>query len=136
MPKIKVKHVHKLKKHNYKTGVSIFFCILPDCHYKVETALVLGKECLCNICSQPFIMNEITIKLTRPHCINCGKTKVVDENGNARYVDKAKLQQQKVLSLVAEKDVTSLRSRLTSLINPSRSQVIDYSDEIVVDEDI
>ena len=104
-----VKHIHKLKKHKYpKTGMSVFFCTL-DCNYKVEAPFALGKECLCNICNEPFIMNEYTLKLIRPHCNNCGRKEVKDVNGKKHYVSKVNTQ---VLSTIAADEVSSLKDRL------------------------
>ena len=108
-----ISHKHKLKKHKYQNGTAIFFCILSDCHYKVEAALSIGKEVLCNQCNEPFIMNEYTIKLKRPHCVNCGKIAIKTSNGETIYVNK---RGSKILSEVAANDVNSLRDRLDNLV--------------------
>ena len=63
-------HVHKLRRHKYSTGNSIYFCTLPDCNFKMDVALSLGKRSLCNLCGNEFIMNEYSIKLAKPHCEN------------------------------------------------------------------
>lgn len=76
MPKAKEKdHVHKLKRHNYKTGSKIYFCTLPDCSYKIAPALALGKRCECWRCGNSFILNEYSIRLAKPHCDACHKPK-------------------------------------------------------------
>src|SRR3970282_99899 len=106
-----ISHRHKLKKHRYPNGTAIFFCILPDCHFKVEAALALGKEVLCNQCNEPFLMNEYTIKLTKPHCLNCGKIAVKTSSGRNIYVNK---RAPKILTEIAANDVNNLRSRLDS----------------------
>ena len=80
-------HVHKFRRKKYKSGNTIFFCVL-DCPFKVEAELALGKVSLCNICGAEFEMNEYTIKLNKPHCINCNKAKVTDKDGNKRFVRK------------------------------------------------
>jgi ferredoxin-like protein FixX len=105
-------HIHKLKKHRYKTGNTIYFCILPDCHYKLDAALSLGKKSLCNICNAEFTMTEATLKLQRPHCMDCGKVKVQDADGNTRYVKKVV---NKVLTDIGVSHATDLRSRLASV---------------------
>lgn len=69
------KHVHKLKRHTYKTGNTVFFCAMPDCSYKTATALALGKRCICWRCGEPFIMNEYSVRLAKPHCEKCHKPK-------------------------------------------------------------
>lgn len=108
-----IRHTHKLKKFKYKNGSAIFFCTLPDCHYKIEAALSLGKEVLCNQCSEPFIMTEYTVRLTRPHCGNCGRREVKTAEGQKFYVNK---RSRGVLTEVAANDVSSLRSRLDSIV--------------------
>jgi|SRR5215471_969604 len=111
MPK-KESHTHKLKKHKYPSGNTVFFCTLPDCHYKLDSALSVGKKSLCNICGDEFIMTEYTIKLTRPHCEKCGRVKVKDANGTTRYVKKAA---NKILSNVAVDSSNDLRNRLSNV---------------------
>lgn len=69
------KHVHKLKRHKFKTGSSIYFCSLPDCHYKIKTELAFGKKTICWRCGEEFIMNEYSIRLAKPHCEKCHKPK-------------------------------------------------------------
>lgn len=108
----KTKHIHKLKKHKYPNGTAIFFCILPDCHFKVEAPLALGKEVLCNQCSEKFVMNEYTIKLTRPHCNNCGKVSIKTSSGGRVFVSK---RAPKVLQELAVADASDLRNRLDNL---------------------
>lgn len=109
-----VKHIHKLKKHRYKTGVAIYFCIL-DCNFKVEAPLALGKEVLCNICGESFIMNEYSLKLSKPHCNNCGKVKIKDSDGKSHFINKRK-SDAKILSEIAGENVNDLRSRLTGIV--------------------
>ena len=109
-----MKHTHKLKKHQYKTGNSIYFCVLPDCHYKLDTALSLGKRTLCNICNAEFVMTEATLKLHRPHCMDCGKVKVQDADGKTRYVKKVV---NKVLTDIGVSQTNDLRSRLNSIVS-------------------
>ena len=53
----------------------MFFCTLPDCDYKVAVKLALGKRCICNRCDKPFILNEYSIRLVKPHCDECHKSK-------------------------------------------------------------
>jgi ribosomal protein S27AE len=73
MPKIS--HVHKLKRLRYKSGNDIFFCALPDCAFKTNISLVLGKRSICWRCGESFVMNEYSIRLSKPHCNNCHKPK-------------------------------------------------------------
>ena len=71
MPKV-AHHTHKLKRHTYKTtGSKIFHCILPDCYFKIDVPMSLGKKCICWRCNKEFILNEYSIRLARPHCNSC-----------------------------------------------------------------
>lgn len=71
----KKEHVHKLKRHSYETGNKIYFCVLPDCKYKVKPGLALGKRAICWRCGNEFLMNEYSIRLAKPHCEDCHKSK-------------------------------------------------------------
>jgi len=70
----KIKHTHKLKRLKYKSGVSVFFCVL-DCNFKISVPLALGKKTICWRCGEEFLMNEYSIRLVRPHCSSCHKSK-------------------------------------------------------------
>lgn len=72
---MKDKHIHKLRRHRHSTGSVIYFCVEPDCTYKVKPALSLGKRAICWRCEGPFIMNEYSIRLAKPHCSDCHKPK-------------------------------------------------------------
>lgn len=114
-----LKHIHKLKKHQYKAG-AVFFCILVDCHFKMEVPFLLGKESLCNICGKVFIMREYALKLTRPHCGDCGKREVKDADGKKHYVSKRSNQ---ILASVADENVEDLRNRLQSITNDAEKDI-------------
>lgn len=103
-------HIHKLKKHKYKNGTTVFFCT-NDCTFKVECELAVGKRVLCNICGQPFVMNEASIKMVRPHCSGCGKTLVKLPDGRRSYVDKRRINV--IAKDMAESSVDSLKNRLS-----------------------
>lgn len=74
----KAKHVHKFRRHKYKTGNIIFFCAEPDCNFKLAPALAIGKRSICWRCGEPFIMNEYSIRLAKPHCDACHQPKKSD----------------------------------------------------------
>lgn len=112
MPK-QQSHIHKLKKHKYPSGNAVFFCTLPDCHYKIEAGLSLGKRAACNICGNEFIMTEYTIKLVKPHCPDCGKVRIKDVDGKNRYVKKVT---NKILAGIAADANQDLRSRLDNAV--------------------
>jgi hypothetical protein len=104
-----VAHVHKLQRQKYRNGTKVYFCIL-NCNYKIEVAFALGKETICHICGQQFTMNEYTVKLAKPHCQNCGKRKILDDDGNAKYVQKGR--QERAIAEIGMSSAHSLRSRL------------------------
>jgi len=105
------KHIHKFKKHKYKTGMAVYFCTL-DCSFKVEAPFALGKEVLCNICGEPFIMNEYSLKLVRPHCNNCGRKEVKDSDGKKHYISKTNTN---ILSEIAASQTDNLKDRLAKV---------------------
>lgn len=71
----KEKHAHKFHRHKYSTSRIIFFCVLPDCSFKSNPALLLGKRSICNICEEEFILTEYSLRLAKPHCEKCHKPK-------------------------------------------------------------
>lgn len=77
MAKVLEKHIHKLKRIKYRSGNTSFFCVL-DCSFKTSTALALGKKSICWRCNEVFIMNEYSLRLSKPHCENCHKPKKID----------------------------------------------------------
>lgn len=83
------KHIHKLKRHRFGSGNTIYFCTLPDCSYKIKQPLALGKESICNRCGNAFIMNEYSIRLAKPHCTDCHKSKdsIIFNNGSTIAVE-------------------------------------------------
>lgn len=63
-----------MKKITYKSGNSTFFCAL-DCSYKINPALALGKKSICWRCGNEFTINEYSLRLVKPHCEACHKSK-------------------------------------------------------------
>ncbi len=116
------KHIHKLRKHKYKTGIAVYFCTLPDCNYKIEVPFSLGKESICNICGEPFIMNEYTLRLITPHCQNCGRREVKDSDGKRRYVRRVNT---KILATIAQDEVEGLKERLAKIITVETPTIMD-----------
>ncbi len=106
------KHTHKLKKHQYKTGNWIFFCILPDCNFKIDAALALGKKCLCNQCNAEMTLNDYQLKLKRPHCDACSKRKIKGPDGKNHYI---RNYSSPIISSVAEENLSTLVDRLANI---------------------
>lgn len=125
------KHIHRLKKHTYKkSGLAVYFCTLPDCSYKIEYQFALGKESLCNICGKPFIVNEYTLKLIKPHCPNCGRKEVKLPDGSRHYV---RLVSTNIVNAIAADETGSLKDRLNKL---TTNPITPLDPSPVIDEDI
>lgn len=114
-------HSHKLKRTEYASGTKVYFCI-DDCSYKVEVPFALGKLVRCNICNQEFQMNEYSCKLARPHCGNCGKIQVKDEEGKRRFVSRNRPQQ--AIADLAKSAVTDMKSRMTRVVEMAKDEDI------------
>lgn len=112
------KHVHKLRRHVFKSGNKIFFCTLPDCNYKIAISLALGKRTLCNRCGEPFILNDYSIRLAKPHCDNCHKPKET----KIKSVPPVSLQ---------ENRIETLAERLAKVVN---DRVIDFEESKTQEE--
>jgi len=120
-----LKHIHKLKKHTYaKSKSKVYFCTLPDCNYKADVGLVVGKTVLCNVCNEPFTINESHLKLLRPHCNNCGKKKVKGIDGKAHYVNK-RLPDERILEIMATESTNNLRSRMSIITSHATNTVTE-----------
>jgi hypothetical protein len=134
----KSKHsVHKLKRKIYKTGVRVYFCTRPDCHYKIECDMALGKVAMCNLCGNEFEMTMKSIRLDRPHCPDCSKVKVKGQDGKSYYVRKLSSSSEalhEISSAMADDNVKNLRDKLNSIVGIT-NDVVDEED-FVRDEDI
>lgn len=106
-------HVHKLKRHTFRGGRQVYFCVL-DCNFQIDAAFALGKQSICHICGAEFTMNEYSVKLARPHCKNCGKMRVKTEEGGTRFVNKSRAIA--AIAEISEDKVTSLRDRLGKVV--------------------
>ena len=113
MAEKKEKHIHKLKRLKYKSGSVIFFCSLPDCSFKINISLALGKRSICWRCGDTFIMTEYALRLAKPHCEKCHHPKN-EEIGEAEL-------------RVVIKDIT-LADRLNEAIQNAKQQ--DNDEEI------
>lgn len=72
------KHLHKLKRHTYKNKEQVYFCA-NGCGFRVKTNLALGLVSECWRCGKPFTMTEGSIRLAKPHCVDCTKREVPDK---------------------------------------------------------
>lgn len=106
-------HLHKLKRIAYSTGTKVYFCI-DDCSYKVEVPFALGKLVRCNVCDEPFQMNENSIRLARPHCNGCGKMQVKGPDGKRKLIDKSRPIQ--AIAELGKSAVSDLRTRMNRAV--------------------
>lgn len=120
MLKKKQNHVHKLRRHVYETGNKVFFCTLPDCNYKIDCALALGKTALCNRCDKEFRMDENQIRRAKPHCDECSKRRVVLD-GQVRYARPSDA----IMQEVAHETASDLKDRLSSLVGKAETESIE-----------
>lgn len=68
------KHIHKYRKvkpNKNNPDWVIYKCDLPGCtHYIHGEILILGKQSICFLCEQPFIMNVRSLRV-KPECNVC-----------------------------------------------------------------
>ena len=122
MPRV-VSHTHRLKRHRYKsTGSAIFHCVLPDCFFKIETHLALGKKAQCWRCNKDFIINEYSLRLARPHCTACTKSK--EEIPTTEEPIKP------IAMSIQDDNIASLRSRMTKVIGGLAAVADDEKGEL------
>ena len=106
----KQNHIHTFRRHTYKSsGSSIFFCTDAICNYKIDCDLSLGKEVLCSRCGEPFRIDNISIRQAKPHCRNCDKRRVKDNETGKSYLVNPK----EVVSEIANDRIESLKDRLS-----------------------
>ena len=140
MPEIK-KHVHRLQRKRYKTGAGYYICTLPDCYFKVNCDLTLNKTSLCNKCGKPFLMNQYSIRLARPHCPECHqpntkkyKSTVITrlEEGNevsTDFIDNLMTLKLPDSSLTEESNgsLGSMQSKLHGISNTNNIEYAEYN---------
>jgi hypothetical protein len=70
-----LKHTHLYKRHTYSNGEQILFCTRGECDKKINVKLALGKPAVCWRCQKEFTLNEYSLRLAKPHCMDCKKRK-------------------------------------------------------------
>ena len=120
------KHIHKLKKIRYKTtGAAVLFCALPDCSYKINPILALGKRSICWRCGNSFILNEYALRLAKPHCESCHRSK----NGEGKPETVTEAHAAEMLSGVSDTPLT-LAERLSQTIKQFQQIAVEDDGEI------
>lgn len=73
-------HLHTYVRFKAKSGPGrsyknkVFRCDHPNCTCFNEVELVIGKECSCSACGQPYVMNREQARRVRPTCLDCSNT--------------------------------------------------------------
>lgn len=77
-------HIHRYRRINIGRDGKEYWvmqCALPKCtHYqpmvtKLSCPSLVDKECICNRCGNPFILDRRAIRMEKPCCIGCAKRK-------------------------------------------------------------
>lgn len=72
-----LKHTHSMKKLGPAEikgrKVLMYHCVHPDCFFKCEKGLLLGKRNICS-CGSEFILTVEDLRRAFPKCINCSDT--------------------------------------------------------------
>jgi hypothetical protein len=129
------KHIHKVKRYKYKNGEEVYFCFLPECKYKINVGLSIGKKFLCNRCDKPFIMNELSKRQAKPHCNDCTKRKN-EELDTKRTISFDKDDSNSSItrsSSTSDPALDDLRNRLLSSIGDTLDKAHDSSNHPRVD---
>jgi hypothetical protein len=111
----KEKHIHKLRRYKFKSGNVIYHCTLPDCSYKSAPALAIGKRSICNRCGEQFILTDYSVRLAKPHCENCHKSKNNNSHSGTEYKEMTAKQ---AIEIVEEEEMieSSLAERLAAIV--------------------
>lgn len=71
------KHIHKYVRIKVGKNKRIEYrCILPGCTHVKRGEYILFQKSICNRCGNVFIIEQNMLKLAKPHCNDCTKTRV------------------------------------------------------------
>lgn len=74
MPAIKeLGHIHSYMK--VKERPDYYMCTAPRCTHYIHKSFLRGKEALCPICEEPYIIGSEQFRLARMRCSDCRKGK-------------------------------------------------------------
>lgn len=73
----KRRHVHKYHRIKLKSNkdIEVYACAYPNCSHYTQFDFVLNKLSICHRCGGEFILTRDLLKLKKPHCLDCTKTK-------------------------------------------------------------
>jgi len=74
------KHIHRFTKVNIgkKKDYVVFKCNKPECSYYIPYVLAKNRACECNRCAELMLLDARSMKLKKPHCLNCVERKEKD----------------------------------------------------------
>src|SRR5215475_10592032 len=127
-------HIHKFKRDTYSTGKKFYYCIQPDCNFKIECKHALGKISLCHVCNQSFQMNEYSIRKAKPKCNNCINRKTLGDMSHAHIVDDRRISDRRKDSSASpipevQNSITKLQEKLHNSSVSSNLEVKEYTPE-------
>lgn len=71
---------HKVHKYVRITigskGYTVMKCRLDGCTSFIRVELAVGLKCICWRCGKEFVLDERTVKLVKPHCRDCTKSRL------------------------------------------------------------
>lgn len=72
-------HIHRYRRVNLSRVKGqeyyVLRCTKPACSHYVAVNMAEGKLCECNRCGNAMILNRETVRLAKPHCVDCIKRK-------------------------------------------------------------
>ena len=121
-------HIHQFKRDTYSTGKKFYYCVNGNCTFKIDVRHSLGKFVLCSSCGDKFQMNEYSIRMAKPKCMDCIKRRTVNkELVNANSVVESSIKSAVVIGesiikrlseepeLVRESSLNDLRRKISGL---------------------
>ena len=74
-----MKHVHRYIRRDIsqtpKKKYIVLACSLPHRNHYINPKLAVGKLSICWRCGEEFIITPDLLRLAKPHCKDCTKTK-------------------------------------------------------------
>lgn len=81
-------HVHiyvRARRADRRKDPSRYICADPLCSHSAAAGSLYGKLTICAICHQTqFVLTPAHLKLARPACLNCAKTRIAKQYQKTR----------------------------------------------------
>ena len=65
--------VHKYKRIKFKTGYTIYRCMIIGCSHFLRAELAINRQSVCWKCGETCVIK--TTDLVKPHCEDCSRNK-------------------------------------------------------------